>query len=209
MSAELGCPLAVVCRVLEAPRSTVYARRAAPRGGGTVAKRGPKCALDDDTLLGLIRQVIVNTPFAGEGHRKVAARLRREHDVAVGRKRVLRIMRAAGLLAPQRTRGRRGPRTHDGSVIPAGPNQLWGTDATMAYTAADGWVWAFVCVDHYSAEAWACVAPRGDRFAALEPIYDACLERFGHLGPDVARGIACRHDWGPQYTSSHFVGSLR
>ncbi len=209
MSAELGCALAVVCRVLEAPRSTVYARRGACPGGGTAAKRGPKCTLDDDALLGLIRQVIVDTPFAGEGHRKVCARLRRDHDVAVGRKRVLRLMRHAGLLAPQRSRGRRRPRAHDGSIIPPGPNQLWGTDATMAYTLADGWVWAFCCVDHYSAEAWASVAPRGDRFAALEPIYDACLERFGHLGPDVARGIACRHDWGPQYTSGHFVGSLR
>ena len=90
MSAELGSPLAVVCRVLEAPRSTVYARRAAPAGGGTVAKRGPKCALDEKALLDVIRQVIVATCFAGEGHRKVCARLRREHDVAVGRKRVLK-----------------------------------------------------------------------------------------------------------------------
>ena len=118
-------------------------------------------------------------------------------------------MRQAGLLTPQRARGRRRPRAHDGSIIPPGPNQLWGTDATMAYTLSDGWVWAFCCVDHHSAEAWASVAPRGDRFAALEPIYDACLERFGHLGPDVARGIACRHDWGPQYTSRHFLASLR
>jgi transposase InsO family protein len=86
---------------------------------------------------------------------------------------------------------------------------LWGTDATMAYTTRDGWVWAFVAVDHYSAEAWATVARRGDRFAAVDPIYDAVRDRFGVLGPDVARGIALRHDWGPQYTSSHFTGSLR
>ena len=52
----------------------------------------------------------------------------------------------------------------------------------MAYTAKDGWVWAFVAIDHYTAEAWASVA---------------------------RRGVSCRHDWGPQYTSSHFTGSLR
>ncbi len=79
----------------------------------------------------------------------------------------------------------------------------------MAYTRADGWVWAFACVDHYIAEAWSEVAVRGDRFAACEPIYDAVRDRFGELGPDVARGVALRHDWGPQYTSSHFQGSLR
>jgi putative transposase len=33
-------------------------------------------------------------------------------------------------------------------------------------------------------------------------------QRFGELLPDVARGISCGHDWGPQYTSSHFQGSL-
>ncbi|MDI6773702.1 MAG: integrase core domain-containing protein, partial [bacterium] len=33
--------------------------------------------------------------------------------------------------------------------------------------------------------------------------------RFGKVAPDVARGIALRHDWGPQYTSGHFQGALR
>jgi putative transposase len=27
--------------------------------------------------------------------------------------------------------------------------------------------------------------------------------------PDVARGIALRHDWGPQYASGHFQDALR
>ncbi|MGH2488551.1 MAG: transposase [Candidatus Limnocylindria bacterium] len=206
MSGETGVPLATVCRILSAPRSTIYARgtdRSAP------AKRGPRTDMADEELLELIRQVIAGSPFAGEGHRKVTARLGREYGIRVGRKRVLRLMRQAGLLAPQRARGRRRQRAHDGTIVPPAPNVLWGTDATMAYTSRDGWVWCFVAVDHYSAEAWASVAPRGDRFAALEPIYEAVRQRFGELLPDVARGISCRHDWGPQYTSSHFQGSLR
>lgn len=206
MSAETGAALATVCRILSAPRSTVYARRR-PATRAPV-KRGPRTAIADDELLVKIREAITGSPFAGEGHRKVTARLRREHGIGVGRKRVLRLMREAGLLAPQRTRGRRRPRLHDGTITPEAPNLLWGTDATMAYTARDGWVWCFVAVDHHTAEAWASVARRGDRFAALEPIYDAVRDRFGELSPDVARGISCRHDWGPQYTSSHFTGSL-
>jgi transposase InsO family protein len=83
---------------------------------------------------------------------------------------------------------------------------IWGTDATMAYTARDSWVWAFVAIDHYSAGA--SVARRGDRFAALEPIYDAVRDRIGELSPDVARGISYRHDCGPQCTSFLFQGSL-
>jgi putative transposase len=87
-------------------------------------------------------------------------------------------------------------------------NQRWGTDATMAWTRSDGWVWVFACVDHYTAEAWAHVAKVGDRFAALQPVYDAVTDRWGRLGADVARGLALRHDWGPQYRSAHFTGSL-
>jgi putative transposase len=57
-------------------------------------------------------------------------------------------------LAPQRARGRRKPRPHDGTIIPDRPNQRWDTVATMAPTRSDGWVWVFTCIDHYTAEAW-------------------------------------------------------
>ena len=52
------------------------------------------------------------------------------------------------------------------------------------------------------------MAKVGNRFAALQPVYDAVIDRFGALGPDVARGIKLRHDWGSQYRSHHFEGSL-
>ena len=171
-------------------------------------KRGPRTDLSDDALLVLIRRVIQESPFSGKGHRKVTARLRREHSVGVGRKRVLRLMRLAGLLAPQRGKRRRKARSHDGTIIPQAPDLMWGTDATMAYTKRDGWVWAFCCIDHFSCEAWTTVAKRGDRFACLEPIYDAVTDRFGIVDKDLARGIALRHDWGPQYTSGHFQGAI-
>jgi putative transposase len=198
-------PLAMVCRVLGAPRSTVYARRGRP---GMPARPGPVTPISDDELVGLIRRILQASPFAGEGYRKVRARLRREHGVQVSGKRVLRLLRAAGLLAPQRVRGRRKPRPHDGTIIPEAPNLRWGTDATMAWTRTDGWVWVFACVDHYTAEAWAHVAKVGDRFAALQPVYDAVIDRWGRLDADVARGLSLRHDWGPQYRSAHFLGSI-
>jgi putative transposase len=210
---ELDFPRKRVCDVLAAPRSTIYAREGAARraeSGVVIAfpKRGPRTELSDDELLVLIRRVITDSPFPGEGHRKVTARLRREHGVAVGRKRVLRLMRQAGLLAPQRARRRGKARSHDGTIIPQAPDLMWGTDATMAYTKKDGWVWAFCCIDHFSCEAWTSVAKRGDRFASLEPIYDAVGDRFGTVDKNLARGIALRHDWGPQYTSGHFQGAL-
>ncbi|HZD71038.1 MAG TPA: IS3 family transposase [Actinomycetes bacterium] len=95
---------------------------------------GPATSISDPDLLELIHQVLVASPFAGEGYRKIRDRLRREHGVRVSGKRVLRLLRRESLLAPQRIRGRRKPRPHDGTIIPAGPNQRWGTDATMAWT---------------------------------------------------------------------------
>lgn len=115
-------------------------------------------------------------------------------------------MRVNGLLVPQRDRKRRKAGPHDGTIIPEGPDLLWGTDATMAWTRNDGWVWTFVAIDHFSAEAWTSVAKRGDPFASLEPIYDAVTDRFGRVDADLGRGISLRHDWGPQYTSGHFQG---
>jgi putative transposase len=206
VSAELQVPLFLVCRVTGAPRSTIYERRSR---GEVRCRPGPKCAASDAEVTERIREVIRESPFCGEGHRKVRARLRRHHELVVGKNRVLRLMREAGLLAPQRERRRRRPRIHDGRVITSRPNERWGTDATMAWTRADGWVWVFVLVDHFSDEAFAHVAKVGNRFSALQPIYDAVIDRFGELSSDVARGIKLRHDWGSQYRSFHFQGSLR
>ncbi len=203
---EAQVPLSRVCALNGAARSTVYHRRS--RGPALGRRPGPATDICDEDLLAKIRQVLEDSPFAGEGYRKVRARLRRQHRIRVGGKRVLRIMRRAGLLAPQRVRGRRKPRPHDGTIIPEGPDQRWGTDATMAWTRSDGWVWVFVCVDHFTAEAWCHVAKIGDRFAALQPIYNAVVDRYGRLDADVARGIGIRHDWGPQYRSGHFLGSI-
>ena len=52
------------------------------------------------------------------------------------------------------------------------------------------------------------MAKVGDRFAALQPVYDAVIDRWGRLDADVARGLSLRHDWGPQYRSGHFLGAI-
>lgn len=206
MSTELSIPLATVCKVTGACRQTIYHRKG--RADLLGCRPGPKTPVSDQELTALIREAITSSPFSGEGHRKIRARIRRDHEVRAGKNRVLRLMRAAGLLAPQRTRHRRRPHPHTGTITTMAPNERWGTDATTAWTRQDGWVWVFVLVDHYSAEAWCHVAKVGDRFAALQPVYDAVIDRFGGLRPDVARGIKLRHDWGSQYRSHHFIGSI-
>ena len=92
-----------VCRTWERSRSALYARRARAqcrkRGAGP-ARRGPTPALSDAQLLAAIRSDLTRSPFQGEGHRKVHARLRILDGIRVSRTRVLRVMRAQGLLSP-------------------------------------------------------------------------------------------------------------
>ena len=126
----------------------------------------------------------------------------------MGKNRVLRLMRNAGLLAPQRAAKRRRPRVHDGRVITDAPNLRWGTDATMAWTRNDGWVWVFVLVDHYTDEAWAHVAKVGNRFAALQPVYDAVIDRFGDLRTRCRPRDQAPPRLGQPIPAHHFQGSL-
>ncbi|MGO9444472.1 MAG: IS3 family transposase [Thiobacillaceae bacterium] len=55
------------------------------------------------------------SPFTGEGHRKVWARLRILPDIRVSRARVLRLMRENQLLSPHR-RPQGSPTLHDGTI---------------------------------------------------------------------------------------------
>ena len=162
-----------VCAIWEQPRSSFYAwrRNNAPAIAEPARldhKRGPKTQWTDTELLGKIQADLERSPFQGEGHRKVWARLRVMDDIRVSRKRVLRIMRENHLLSPYRCRKAMG-KTHAGTIMTQAPNVMWGTDGTKILTVEDGYVWLFSAVEHWSAECvgWH-VAKRGTRYAALE-----------------------------------------
>jgi transposase InsO family protein len=149
------------------------------------------------------------SPFHGEGHRKVWARLRILKGVRVARKRVLRIMRQHQLLSPYRGRRHEGE-AHTGEIITAEPNEMWGTDGVRVLTVDDGWGWIFTAVEHWNAECvgWH-VCKIGDRFAALEPIAMGVERIFGRVERDVARGLSLRLDHGTQYLADHFLNQVR
>ena len=143
------------------------------------------------------------------GHRKVHARLRILDGIRVSRTRVLRVMRAQGLLSPHR--GRQGePQRHDGTIVTSAPDVMWDTDGVRVLTVDDGWVWTFAAVDHWNAECvgWH-VCKVGSRFAALDPVAQGLGRRCGSVEADVARGLALRMDHGSQYLSDHFLNQVR
>jgi putative transposase len=198
--------LAAVCRVWQLARSGVY-RHLSASPPMAVQRRGPLGAMSDEALTTAIRGVLAASPFHGEGHRKVWARLRHA-GTRTSLRRVLRLMRQNNLLAPTRVGSPRGPRSHDGTIIPDTVNTMWGTDLTTTITG-EGQAAVFVAVDHCSAE---CVGihahARATRFQALEPIRQGVRQHFGGFAKAIARGLAVRHDHGSQYMSDHFQKEL-
>lgn len=201
--------IARVTRMWQVPRSTVYARRARRDHPTAEAKRGPKTRWTDAELTAHIRMIIAESPFHGEGHRKIWARLRAQ-GVRTSKRRTLVVMRAADLLGPARLPAPVVARPHNGTIVTTSPNVMWGTDATGTVTLADGQVTVFGAIDHCTAE---CVglhaAKYGTRFEALEPVRQGVRDHFGGMAAAAATGLTMRHDHGSQYMSDDFQAELR
>ena len=196
-----------VTRIWGVARATIYRHR---HGADAAHRRksGPLGAMADQDLAGMIRQLLTASPFHGEGYRKLWARLRFA-GVRTSRRRVLRLMRAHGLLAHQRAGRPRGSRAHDGRITTDQVDLMWGSDLTSVMTG-EGQAAVFVAVDHGSAECVGLHASRSaDRFEALEPVRQGVRERFGAFARNVASGLALRHDHGSQYVSHHFQAEIR
>lgn len=211
ISPIVNCPYGLkrVCQAWDVSRSTYYSRKKRLKNV-TEHKRekpGPKPKINDNELLVMIRKDIATSPFKGEGHRKVHARLKRK-KAGVGRNRVLNIMKENNLLSPHRRV--QAPHTpHEGTIVTNTPNEMWCSDGTKIFTLDDGWVWIFSVEEHWNAEClgWH-VCKIGDRFAALEPITQAVKKVYGSIGKAAATGLKLRIDNGSQYTSDYFLKQI-
>jgi putative transposase len=209
-----------VTRLWGVARATLYRHR---RPTKVVERKrpGPLGAMADEDLVVAIRQLLTDSPFHGEGHRKLWARLRFA-GIRTSRRRVLRLMRTHGLLAHQRAGRRRGPKAHDGTITTDRVDTMWGSDLTSvmtgegqaalqrAYASCAHGHAAVIAVDHCSAECVGAHASRSaNRFEALEPVKQAVRERFGAFANDIAVGLQLRHDNGSQYVSHDFQAEIR
>ncbi len=210
-SVERPYGLARVLRTWKIPPSGFHARRQRVRYPDPAApgRRGPNGPCDDATLLEHIRTDLKASPWHGEGHRKVWARLRVK-GIRTSKVRVRRLMRENGLPAPMRAGRAHGPKAHDRTITTQRPDEMWGTDMTATVTPAEGNAAVFVAVDHATAE---CVgihaAKSGNRFEALEPIRQGLRERFGAYTAPIATGLSLRHDHSSAYLSDDFQDEPR
>ena len=194
---ELGCSFAP---------STYYEARNRPPS---------RRALRDVTLTELIRSEHAKN-YCAYGARKMWMHLRRK-DVDVGRCRVERLMREAGLHGARR--GKKKRTTHPdpaaaraGDLVgrdfaPLAPNLLWVADFTYVWTMA-GWVYVAFVVDAYARRilGWnVTTTMRTD--LVLDALNQAAFTRRKEGNHDFD-ALVHHNDAGSQYTSIRFTKSL-
>jgi len=195
-----------VARLWGIERATLYRHRRCEQPGSR-RRPGPVGPMPDEALVEAIRALLAASPFHGEGHRKIWARLRFA-GVRTSKRRVLRLMCAHDLLAPNRIGRPHGPKAHDGTIRTERVDEMWGTDLTSTMTG-EGQASIFVTVDHCSTE---CVgihaARRATRFEALEPLRQGVRTAFGSFAGGIAGGLKLRHDHGSQFVADDYQREL-
>ena len=194
--------MARVARVWKISRASVY-RSLKETPPNTIARRpGPVGACSDAELAEHIRQHIAASRLHGEGYRKLWARLRFA-GVRASPRRVRRVMRENGLLAPHRV-GRTETKPHDGTIITDKVNEMWGTDMTQTITIGKAEPMSSSPWNTPTRKSWhSCIAV-ANRFEALEPVRQGVHRCFGAIAPGVACGLKLRHDHGSNYMCGDF-----
>ena len=196
-------PVSLQCKVLGVSRSGYYGW-----ANGVPSDR----ALSDAWLTEKIRE-IHRRARGVYGVRRVHAELRLGHDVRVGRKRVERLMRQAGISGlVTRRRGRTtirvpGVRVADDLVkrefTPLAPNVLWVADITYL-PSWDGWLYLAAVQDTFSRRivGWSMA-----EHMRAELVVDALKMAINRRRPEP--GLVHHSDQGSQYVSLAFGQQAR
>jgi putative transposase len=193
--------IAIMCRVLEVSRSGFHAWQ---------ARKPCKRALEDERLTVRIREIHKDNRKV-YGSPRVHAELVLGDGERIGRKRVERLMRAAGISGLIR-RGRTtisvpGVRVCDDLVdrvfAAAAPNRIWVADITYLRTW-QGWLYLVAVQDLYSRRivGWSMAD-----HMRTELVTDALQMALAQRRP--APGLICHSDQGSQFVSLTFGQQAR
>jgi putative transposase len=196
-------PVAVMCRVFGVSRTSFHDwERRAPSDR----------ALEDAWLTEKIKRIHAASQ-ATYGAPRIHAELRLEHGIRVGRKRVARLMKAAGI-AGVRPRKRWKTTIRIPGVTPAtdlverdfrppSPNALWVADVTYLRTG-EGWLYLAAVQDAYSRQIVGWSMASHMRATLVVDALEMALQRR-RPGP----GLIHHSDQGSQYVSLAFGRAAR
>jgi transposase InsO family protein len=185
-----------LCRVLGVTKSAFYAWQ----------RQRSSARAQVDEQLGKDIKEIYDASHCTYGAPRVHAELR-NRGKRVGRKRVARLMRTAGLVGRTRRRFRRttipDPTTQVQDLVqrqfdPTEPNHLWLSDITYIRTW-EGWLYLAVVLDAYSRKVvgWALAEHMRTELVT------AALQ-MAVISRQPAPGLVCHSDRGSQYTSAAY-----
>jgi transposase InsO family protein len=186
----------LLCRVLGVAKSAFYAWQ----------RQRSSARAQVDEQLGKDIKAIYDASRCTYGAPRIHAELR-NRGKRVGRKRVARLMRTAGLVGRTPRRFRRttiaDPSTQVQDLVqrqfdPTEPNQLWLSDITYIRTW-EGWLYLAVVLDAYSRKVvgWALA----DHMRT--ELVTAALQ-MALISRQPATGLVCHSDRGSQYTSAAY-----
>jgi putative transposase len=191
-------PVATMCRLLEVSKAGFYAWQDRPMSAR--ARR-------DVELTALIHQIHERSYNGTYGATRIHRELREAYGVRVGRKRVERLMRRAGLKGVQKrrfwcttrsgVRERWAPDLVERKFVADRPNALWLADVTYVSTF-EGFLYLAIVLDVFSRliVGWAMDARLGSQLV-LKALEMACAQRG-------SRGVIHHSDHGSEYTAVAF-----
>jgi putative transposase len=196
--------VAVLCRLLRVSRAGFYAW----------ASRPPSTRAVVDQVLTTQIRTVFETNRKVYGSPRIHAELA-EVGVRVGRKRVARLMRAAGIEGCHRRKRSFSITRQDPKAAPApdlvdrrftatAPNQLWVADVTYVPTV-QGWLYLACVTDVYSrlVLGWSMASHRKTDLV-VDAVAMAVNRRGGHVP-----GVIHHSDRGGEYTSHQLERELR
>jgi putative transposase len=200
---KTGYPVALMCRALEVNRTSFH----------DWERRAPSDRALTDAWLTEKIKMIHEAKRKVYGAPRIHAELQMAHGIRIGRKRVERLMRSAGIsgLVPKK-RGRTtirvpGVRVADDLVErqfrPSAPNVLWLADITYL-RSWEGWLYLAAVQDAYSREivGWSMA-----EHMRSELVTDALSMAVHRRRPDP--GLVHHSDQGSQYVSLGFGQAAR
>ena len=193
-----------ICRTLEVSASAYYERRTGRRSAR---------AISDERLLERIREVHERN-YCAYGYRRMAIALKREGE-EVGRSRVQRLMREAGIQGAKR-RGKpwrttkpdpaaqRRPDLVERDFSAEGPNRLWVGDFTYLRSWEGALFFSFV-IDAFSRKVvgWQLAS-----HMRTDLVLDALRMALGQREHGADFGLVAHTDRGSQYTSVGYTQEL-
>ena len=190
-------PVGVMCRLLQVSTSGYYGWRNRPMSPHT--RR-------DVELAALIRAIHERSHYT-YGARRIHAELREAYGACLGRKRVARLMRRAGLKGVQKRRfrcttrsgepERWAPDLVERNFAAEQPNELWVADATYVATM-EGFLYLAIVLDVFSRliVGWAMADRLGSQLVSA-----ALAMAYSQRDP---RGVIHHSDHGSEYTAVAF-----